>query len=234
MIWVGTSGYNYKEWKGSFYPENMPSSKMLPHYAGRFPTVEINYSFYRLPTDKAITGWVEATPDGFIFTLKVWRRITHQAQLHDCRDLLETFVERGRALGPKLGMVLFQLPPWLKKDLGVFDAFLHWLPTGVRAAFEFRNDSWLSDDVYSLMKAKNVALCVTDNERATTPIEMTADYGYYRLRDEGYGGADISRWAETIVENASGGRDAFVYFKHESEGKGPQFAQALLESLADG
>ena len=183
MLRVGTSGYNYPAWKGNFYPSDLSSAKMLPYYADKFSTVEINYTFYRLPSEKVVKDWVAATPEGFTFTLKASRRITHDAQLHDCRELVEVFLARAEALGPKLGVLLFQLPPRFKKDLGVFDAFLDWLPQGTRAAFEFRNDSWFSDEVFALLKARNLALCVTDGEKTTPPVKFTADYAYFRLRD---------------------------------------------------
>ena len=233
MLWVGTSGYNYKEWKGNFYPDDLASAKMLPYYSERFTTVEINYSFYRLPSEKVLGDWASVTPEGFAFTLKAPRRITHDAQLNDCRELLELFLARAETLGPKLGVLLFQLPPRFKKDIGVFDAFLDWLPAGTRAAFEFRNDSWHSGDVYALLKSKNLALCIADTEKKTTPLMVTADYGYFRLRDEGYGPDEIAEWGETIDGNSDGLKDVFVYFKHEDQGKGPQFARALLDSMGD-
>ena len=164
-IWVGTSGYNYPEWKGSFYPEKLPSSKMLPYYAERFPTVEINYTFYRAPNEKILDGWNKATPDRFKLTLKAPRRITHDARLRDCADRVRQFLETASTLGPKLGALLFQLPPTLKKDISLFDAFIEAFPPRVCAAFEFRHPSWLDDEVYSRLRARNLALCVADSER---------------------------------------------------------------------
>ena len=229
-LWVGTSGYNYAEWKGSFYPEDLPASKMLGYYSERFSTVEINYSFYRLPSEKVIGNWAETAPEGFAFTLKAPRRITHEARLRDCQELTERFCARAQALGPKLGVLLFQLPPYLRANVEALQEFASWLPEGVRAAFEFRHASWLCDEVYACLRARNLALCVTDSETATTPIVQTADYAYFRLRDEGYDEADIRRWAETVGEAADGG-DVFVYFKHEESGTGPVFARALLEAV---
>src|SRR5689334_13077278 len=142
MIWVGTSGYNYPEWKGSFYPATLPTAKMLPYYAERFTTVEINYTFYRSPTEKIVAGWSEATPERFKLTLKAPKRITHDARLRDCADLVGYFVDTAVTLGSKLGAILFQLPPYLRKDLALLDAFLPTLPQGLRAAFEFRHASW--------------------------------------------------------------------------------------------
>ena len=232
MIWVGTSGYNYPEWKGSFYPDTLPASKMLPYYAERFATVEINYTFYRAPTEHILEGWNKATPDSFKLTLKAPRRITHDARLRDCADRVRQFLETESTLGPKLGALLFQLPPNLKKDLPLFDAFLDTFPPRVCAAFEFRHVSWLDDDVYSRLRTRNLALCVADSDTLSTPVEMTADYGYFRLRDEGYTADDIARWAGIIQERTKGCRDAFVYFKHEESGKGPAFARQLMERLS--
>jgi uncharacterized protein YecE (DUF72 family) len=233
MTLIGTSGDNYKEWKGPFYPADLPASKMLAFYSDQFPTVEINYSFYRIPSEKVIADWVTATPDSFTFTLKAPRRITHDARLEPEAGLLETFLDRARALGDKLGVLLFQLPPSFRADLDVFDKFLDWLPPGIRIAFEFRNASWFTDDVYDRMRSRNLALCVTDNEKSTTPDVVTADFGYFRLRDEGYAPDDISRWADLVRERQSGPwKQAFVYFKHEDEGKGPEFARALTAHLS--
>ena len=230
-ILIGTSGYNYPEWKGSFYPETLPSAKMLPYYAERFPTVEINYTFYRAPNEKILAGWSDATPGHFRLTLKAPRRITHDSRLRNCGDLVRQFLETAASLGPKLGALLFQLPPNLKKDIPLFDAFLDAFPPRVRAAFEFRHPSWLDDEVYSRLRARNLALCVADSEKLSTPIEITADYAYFRLRDEGYVADDIARWAGIIAERTSGCGDVFVYFKHEEKGKGPEFARLLMDHL---
>ncbi|HEY7964890.1 MAG TPA: DUF72 domain-containing protein [Steroidobacteraceae bacterium] len=230
--WVGTSGYNYPEWKGSFYPEKMPAAKMLPFYAAAFSTVEINYTFYRVPNEKTLAGWSRETPDGFRLTLKAPKRITHIAKLHDCADLLQYFLKTAGTLGPKLGAILFQLPPYFRKDLQVFDEFLALLPTGCCAAFEFRHASWMDAEVFARLRARNLALCIADSEKFSTPLEITADYGYFRLRDEGYTPEDLCRWAATIRTSAAACSDVFVYFKHEEAGKGPQFARRLLDALA--
>jgi uncharacterized protein YecE (DUF72 family) len=232
-IWVGTSGYNYPEWKGSFYPEKMSSAEMLPYYAARFPTVEINNTFYRMPNEKSVDGWKQATPERFRLTLKAPKRITHDARLKDCAEMVKRFVEVAGTLGPKLGTLLFQLPPFLKKDIALLDAFLETLPQGVRGAFEFRHSTWLDDAVYERLKARNLALCVADNENSHTPVEVTATYGYFRLRDEGYAPDDLVRWAQTIRDKTSSCTDVYVYFKHEDEGKGPQFARLLLDALGE-
>jgi len=230
-IWVGTSGYNYPEWKGSFYPEKFPAVKMLPYYAARLATVEINYTFYRTPNTKILSGWDAETPSGFRLTLKAPKRITHIARLRDCADLLQYFLKTAATLGPKLGAILFQLPPYFRKDLEVLDQFLPLLPPGTCAAFEFRHASWMDAEVFARLRARELALCVADSEKFSTPVEITAPYGYFRLRDEGYTAADIARWAGVIRDSTSACREVFVYFKHEEAGKGPEFARTLLEAL---
>jgi uncharacterized protein YecE (DUF72 family) len=231
MIWIGTSGYNYPEWKGNFYPASLPASKMLAYYAERFPTVEINYTFYRLPTEKLVQGWAARTPSPYKLTLKAPRRITHDRKLRDTGDLVHAFCQAASALGPKLGVLLFQLAPTFKIDLAVFDAFLAELPKGARAAFEFRNASWLVDDVYERLRTRNLALCIADSDTRSTPMIATASYGYFRLRDEGYQAADLDKWADAVREHQSQWEDTFVYFKHEEEGKGPEFARQLMDRL---
>ena len=229
-IHVGTSGYNYPEWRGTFYPEKFPTNRMLAYYAERFPTVEINYTFYRMPTEKLLAGWAEGTPAGFTFTLKAPRRITHDAKLQRCEELVQVFCRTAQTLGPKLGTLLFQLPPTLRKDTPALQAFLDLLPDGTRAAFEFRHASWLDAEVYGALRDRNVALCVADSEKMSVPVEMTADYAYFRLRDEGYQQADLERWAAT-VKDLQGVATAFVYFKHEEQGLGPDFARRFGEAL---
>jgi uncharacterized protein YecE (DUF72 family) len=229
-VHVGTSGYNYPEWRGSFYPEKFSTDKMLGYYAERLPTVEINYTFYRMPTEKLLAGWAAGTPDHFTFTLKAPRRITHDAKLQRCEDLVQAFTRAARTLGPKLAVLLYQLPPTLKKDAGILRAFSELMPEDLRAAFEFRHVSWFDNEVYDVLRGRNLALCIADSEKLSTPVEMTADYAYLRLRDEGYQQADIERWADTI-QKLPGIRETFVYFKHEEQGLGPEFAQRLIQLL---
>lgn len=229
-VLVGTSGYNYPEWRGSFYPEKFSTDKMLAYYADRFPTVEINYTFYRIPSEKLLAGWAAGTPENFTFTLKAPQRITHLAKLQRCEDLLQTFTRTARTLGPKLGVLLFQLPPTFKKNMDVLSAFLELLPDGTRAAFEFRHGSWFDAVVFDALRARNLALCIADSEKLSTPVEVTADYAYFRLRDEAYQLADIESWARTIGALPGVG-DAFVYFKHEEQGLGPEFAGRMIDAL---
>lgn len=233
-LWVGTSGYNYPEWKGSFYPEKFPAAKMLPYYAERFTTVEINYTFYRVPNEKILSGWDGETPPGFRLTLKAPKRITHIARLHDCAELLQYFQKTAATLGKKLGATLFQLPPYFRKDLTVLDEFLRALAPGTCGAFEFRHASWMDAEVFARLKSANLALCVADSEKFSTPVEITASYAYFRLRDEGYTPADLERWAGVIRSSTAHCDDVFVYFKHEESGKGPQFARTLLAALGTG
>jgi len=228
-VYVGTSGYNYPEWRGTFYPEKFSTSKMLAFYAERFPTVEINYTFYRMPTEKLLKGWFDGTPDNFSFTLKAPRRITHDAKLQRCEDTLRVFCQTARTLGPKLAILLFQLPPNFKKNADVLRSFLELLPEGTRAAFEFRHESWLDTETFDALRSRNVALCIADSEKMKTPVEVTADYAYFRLRDEGYQQDDIEAWAKTIT--ALEPKDAFVYFKHEVQGLGPEFANRLIAAM---
>jgi len=223
-VLFGTSGYNYPEWKGTFYPEKLAAAKMLGYYAERLPTVEINYTFYRMPNAKTIAGWLEATPPDFTFVLKAPKRITHDSRLKFVDKPLAYFCETALGLGAKLGPLLFQLPPNFKKDTDRLRDVLPLIPSGIRSAWEFRHSSWFSDDVYNLLRAKNAALCVADTEEGTTPTIATADFGYFRLRDEGYSKKALAKWAETVRELGKGWNDAFVFFKHEEAGIGPKLA----------
>jgi len=233
MILVGTSGYNYPEWKGSFYPADLPAAKMLPYYASKFPTVEINYTFYRMPTPKLIAGWRAQVPPEFRFTLKAPKRITHDKRLRpaDVTESVNGFITAASELGPQMAALLFQLPPNFKKDVGLLKEFLALLPPKTTAAFEFRNASWLEADVFEALRARNIALCFADSETRETPLVHTADYAYFRLRDEGYGDADIAKWTEAAKQAGARAKDVFVYFKHEDEGKGAAFGQQMMALL---
>lgn len=225
-IWIGTSGYNYPEWKGSFYPEKMKPADMLPYYAAQFDSVEINYTFYRMPNAKTIDGWAAATPADFRFVLKAPKRITHEKRLKDFGDSLAVFVRLASGLEGRLGPLLFQLPPNLKKDLPRLEAFLDELPDSARAAFEFRHESWFDEDVFAALRARGAALCIADSEKISAPLVQTAAFSYFRLRDEGYQDADIAAWAGK-VRAASQAGEVYVFFKHEESGKGPAFAKQL-------
>jgi uncharacterized protein YecE (DUF72 family) len=230
QLWVGTSGFQYAEWKGNFYPEDLPASKMLPFYAERFSTTEINYTFHRIPAPKTIDNWKALTPEKFRFALKAPQRITHFAKLRDCADTLGYFCQIISGLGQRLGPVLFQLPPNFRKDAAVLNSFLRELPS-IRAAFEFRHDSWFDDEIFEILKSRNIALCIADTEKLETPTVTTADYGYLRLRREDYEKSDVERWAKFTREQEARWRDVFVYFKHEESGIGPKLAAQMMQIL---
>jgi uncharacterized protein YecE (DUF72 family) len=231
-IWVGTSGFQYSEWKGTFYPEDLSTAKMLPFYAERLSTTEVNYTFRRIPSAKTIQGWWDATPERFKFSLKAPQKVTHFAKLRNCGETLRYFYQVISDLEAKLGVVLFQLPPAFKKDAALLAAFLDDTPPGMRAAFEFRHASWFDDEVFTLLKNKNIALCLADSEKLATPIVATADYGYVRLRREDYQATDVAEWARRIWAQKDTWSDAFVYFKHEESGIGPKLAMQLRALLA--
>lgn len=230
-LWIGTSGFQYAEWKGTFYPTDLPASKMLAYYSERFSTTEVNYTFHRIPSGKTIENWWKGTPERFKFSLKAPQKVTHFAKLRNCGDTLRYFHQVISDLEKKLGPVLFQLPPTLKKDVALMEAFVADIPAGMKAAFEFRDPSWFDDETYAILRAKNLALCIADSEKLSTPDLATADYGYLRLRREDYQDADVIRWSETIKARAGVWSEAFVYFKHEESGIGPKFAKQLIELL---
>jgi uncharacterized protein YecE (DUF72 family) len=230
-FWIGTSGFQYAEWKGNFYPEDLPTAKMLSFYAERLSTTEINYTFHRIPAAKTIDNWKQLTPEHFRFALKAPQKITHWLKLRDCADTFEYFCKVVTGLGERLGPVLFQLPPTFKKDADVLSSFLREFPT-MRAAFEFRHESWFDDEIFDLLKSRNIALCIADTADLSTPKKITSDYGYLRLRREDYVKNDVERWAEFVRDQKANWNDAFVYFKHEESGIGPKFAQQMTELLA--
>lgn len=229
-VHVGTSGYNYPEWRGSFYPKELPASAMLRHYGERFGTVEINATFYRMPTAKSLTDWAAATPPGFVFTLKAPQRITHMRRLRDIDEPLRVFCDTARLLGPKLGPLFFQLPPNFKKDTGRLQDLLAQAPPDLRCAVEFRHASWFADDVYAVLRSRDAALCVADTEDGRTPDEATASWGYYRLRNIDYPDAELAAWAAALTRPGRG--VVFCYFKHEDTGTGPALAARLRGMLA--
>jgi uncharacterized protein YecE (DUF72 family) len=224
-VLVGTSGFQYPEWKGSFYPEDLPTSKMLPYYAERLGATEINYTFRRIPNRTTIANWVEATPDQFSFALKAPQRVTHFAKLKDCGDTLRYFTNVVTGLGPKLGPILFQLPPTFKQDLPLLDEFCQSLPSELQAAFEFRHASWFSDDTYSCLEKARAALCLADSEDRTPPRIITAPFGYLRLRRPDYTDADLADWAGFVKGSSDRWKSATVFFKHEEGGIGAAWAQ---------
>jgi uncharacterized protein YecE (DUF72 family) len=228
-IRVGTSGYNYPEWKGAFYPRDLPASKMLAYYVERFPTVEINATFYRMPNAKTLAGWDAIAPAGFTFVLKAPQRITHMARLRDIADPLRYFCDTARTLGGKLGPLLFQLPPNFKKAPDRLSDLLARLPPDLLAALEFRHASWFDEEIYGLLRARNAALCIADTEEGTTPVVATTDWGYLRLRAVEYSDDDLARWVATIRRIGAGWREAFVFFKHDVDG--PRLAAAFQNQV---
>ena len=225
QILAGTSGYSYKEWFGHFYPEKLPASEMLRYYGRQFTTVEINNTFYRMPAPAMLARWSEEVPDHFTFTLKAPRRITHDERMVNSESSVSAFLQRADALGDKLGALLFQLPHFLKKDLARLKDFLALLPAGKRVAFDFRNASWQDDAVYEALRERGVMLCVTDNEEGETPLVVTADCAYVRLRRTHYDERELLVWAERIAERSL--PCTYVYFMHEDEALGCRFARLL-------
>ena len=226
---VGTSGYSYPEWKGNFYPEKLAAKDMLRFYAERFPTVEINNTFYRMPKEALLQGWADQVPETFTFVIKASQRITHIQRLKECGDLLTYLFRVTSTLGARLGPLLFQLPPNFKRDTDRLGEVLRLVPETIRTAWEFRHESWFADDVYHVLRARNAALCVADTEESHTPLVATADFGYFRLRDEGYTTEDLAGWAGKVKEIGVGWGEAFVFFKHEEAGQGPALAQEFAK-----
>ena len=232
-VHVGTSGYSYKEWKGTFYPDDLPAAKMLPFYASKFDTVEINNTFYRMPEAKTLGKWASEVPENFVFVLKAPQRITHQKRLAGAEDDVRYLFETAAEMGPKLGPVLFQLPPFSKKDAGKLRGFVAALPKHP-VAFEFRHESWFDEEIFGVLRDHDAALCVADTDEVPDPAALlmsTASWGYLRLRRTEYAEGEIERWASRVNEQKWS--SAFVFFKHEDEGKGPLFARTFLDSLAD-
>lgn len=231
-LWFGTSGFQYKEWKGSFYPEDLPVAKMLSYYAARLPSTEINYTFRHLPSMKSLTSWAAATPEEFRFTMKAPQKVTHFARLKHCEESVRFFYETVSRLGDKLGAVLFQLPPNFRADVSLLSDFLLLLPAGMKAAFEFRHASWFDDAIYEVLRRHRAALCIAEDEDLATPAVATAGFGYLRLRRQDYESADLERWAALVAAQQANWAETFVYFKHEESGLGPQLAQQMAALLA--
>jgi len=229
---VGTSGYSYKEWKGTFYPADLPAAKMLPFYAGHFGSVEINNTFYRMPEEKTLTKWASEVPDDFTFVLKAPQRITHQKRLTGVEGDVRQFLDVSKTLGPKLGPLLFQLPPYQRKETAKLRDFLSLIPRETRVALEVRHDSWLAEDVYEALREHEVALCLSDTDEIADSDALlvpTASWGYRRLRRTEYPGDTLAEWARRV--EAQSWSDAYVFFKHEDEGKGPAFAKQFFSAL---
>jgi uncharacterized protein YecE (DUF72 family) len=224
---AGASGYSFKEWKGDFYPDKIKPEEMLAFYSQRLPTVEINNTFYQMPKVAVLENWARNTPEAFHFAIKASRRITHLSRLKadSAADSVQFLYEQLKTLGAKRGPVLYQLPPFLKKDLPRLAEFVALLPEGHAAAFEFRNDTWFADDVYDVLKRAGASLCFSEREdNAPPPLVETAPWGYVRLRLEAYSEADLQQWAARLA--GTGWREIYVYFMHEPTA--PAYAQALM------
>ena len=223
-IYVGTSGYGYKEWKGIFYPEKIPAKEMLRFYSERFGTVEINNTFYRMPTESVLTSWAEQVPDDFVFALKAPQVITHLKRLKNVDTEMNYLFRTISVLGKRLGPVLFQLPKSFHADLPALKNFLTLIPRTISCAFEFRSPSWLEAGIVDLLREKGCSLCTPDSdENAATEIISTASWGYLRLRRVDYTEVELSQWMKRILSQKW--QRAFVFFKHEEEtGKGPDMA----------
>ena len=231
IVRVGTSGYSYPEWKGNFYPEKMAAKDMLRYYAERFPTVEINNTFYRMPKEALLDGWAAEVPASFLFVLKASQRITHIKRLKEVGEELTYLFRVASTLGERLGPLLFQLPPNFKTDAPRLQSFFDAMPARRRVAVEFRHASWFDDETFQILRNHGAALCVADTgEEPVAPLVATTDWGYLRLRREDFTDADLQAWAKRILGQPWG--DAFVFMKHEEEGRGPKLGARLMEILA--
>lgn len=233
-LFAGTSGFAYAQWKPQFYPAKLPAKKFLEHYAQRLNSVEINYTFRRMPSAATLESWVAATPSGFVFALKGHMRITHILRLKNAAEATGVFL---RAIDPlraarRLGPVLFQLPPQLRCDLELLRAFLEILPEDLRFAFEFRHTSWLVDEVYRLLEQRHISLCVAESEKLEVPEVITADFVYYRLRKPEYTAEDIESIAARARVLLAQGKDLFLMFKHEETPDGALHAEEVLRKVA--
>ncbi len=233
---VGTSGWSYTSWRPKFYPEGTKSAEFLRYYATRFGTIEINYTFNHLPTEKNVAQWTAATAGDFVFGLKASQQITHRMQLREPAETLPIFFERARMLGARLGPVLFQTPPWVKRDDDRLAMFLAALPRDVRCVLEVRDPSWYAADVYELLRAANVALVHAEGEKAPSPVETlgtTADFAYARLRSRaGYTDDEVDAWAARMREILGLGKDVYAYFRHDEDGSNALSAERLRRAIS--
>jgi len=233
QLYVGTSGWAYPSWKPDFYPAKLAQAKFLGHYSGRLNTVEVNFTFRQLVKDTTIQKWISETPTGFRFGVKAHQVITHIKRLKNTEDFVPRFLATIEPLAQagKLGPVLFQLPPNLKADRAVLEAFLAILPRGAPLAFEFRHDSWFNDQVYDLLKTHKRALCIAETEERVTPDVVTADFAYYRYRKPEYTGEERKAMVARLKEHLAEGRDVYAYFKHEETPQGALYAEEVLREI---
>ena len=234
--YVGTSGWSYTSWRPKFYPEGMKAKEFLPFYATRLKTIEINYTFNHLPTEKNVAEWTAATGDDFLFGLKASQQITHRKQLREPAETLPIFFERARMLGARLGPILFQTPPWVRRDDDRLANFLAALPRDTRSALEVRDPSWYVPEIYELLRTANVALVHAEGEKAPSPVETldrTADFAYVRLRArEGYPDASVDAWAARLRGVLNAGKDVYAYMRHDDDGSNGLSAIRLRDALA--
>ena len=233
-LYVGTSGYAYKPWKGTFYPEKLPDKEMLKFYASQLLTVEINYSFYQMPKESTLEGWASNVPESFQFALKANQKITHVARLRNCESTLKRFLEVASVLqeGNRLGPILVQLPPKFKFDSALLREFLALRPTAFRFAFEVRHASWYTEETYQLLRKFDTALCLAETDETAPPDVVTAGFAYVRLRREEYSAKELAAWRKRFDGWNKQGVDVYCYVKHEDAGKGPKYARQLLEPSA--
>lgn len=229
---AGTSGYSFKEWRGVFYPEDIKADAMLNFYATKFPSIEINNTFYRLPKESVLEEWASQVPDDFRFTIKASRRITHNSRLKpDCEETVGYLLKNTAVMGEKMGPILFQLPPNMKKDVERLKVFLGFLPENRRYTVEFRHESWWDEDTFSALRDRNVAMTISEQAELSCPVVCTANWGYLRLHKLDYDAAALTQWAKTVSEQTW--EDAYIYFKHdEGEGSGPPAVQAFITACS--
>lgn len=226
-VLAGTSGFSYREWKGAFYPEEISAGDMLSFYADRLPAVEINHTFYRLPRESVLEAWADQVPEGFRFVIKASRRITHFKRLKSAEDETGYLLRAVSVLGERLGAVLFQLPPNMRRDLERLDSFISGLGDPGRATFEFRHPSWFDEQTYDCLRSHGAALCIADTDEGDAAIVSTAPWGYLRLRKSEYDDTALSDWATRVGD--AGWERAYVFFKHEDGASGVVAAQRLME-----
>ena len=227
---AGTSGYSFKEWKGTFYPDDLKQAGMLSFYATRFSTLEINNTFYRLPKESVLAEWASQVPDNFTFAIKASQKITHYTRLKaESESMVQFLLKNTATLGEKMGPILFQLPPNLKKDVPRLQNFLSYLPENRRYTFEFRHESWFDEDVFSVLRDRDIAMCISESGELTCPVVCTATWGYLRLHKLDYSPEGLTEWAKCVTSQQW--NDAYVYFKHdEGEGSGPPAVEAFIRA----
>jgi uncharacterized protein YecE (DUF72 family) len=234
--YVGTSGWSYTSWRPKFYPEGTKRGAFLSYYATRLATIEINYTFNHLPTEKNVAEWTGATPDDFVFGLKASQQITHRKQLREPAETLPIFFERARMLGKRLGPILFQTPPWVKRDDDRLAMFLAALPRDLRCVLEVRDPSWYAPEVYDLLRTANVPLVHAEGEKSPSPVEtlgVTADFAYARLRERnGYTDDAVDAWAGRLRAILDGGKDVYAYFRHDEDGSNALSAERLRRAIS--